>query len=41
MNTKYYIARGWDAVSGRPTRATLEALDLGFVADALEASETV
>jgi aldehyde:ferredoxin oxidoreductase len=34
---EYYAARGWDAATGRPTRATLEALDLGFAADALDA----
>jgi aldehyde:ferredoxin oxidoreductase len=34
---EYYAARGWDPISGRPTRATLEALDLGFAADALDA----
>ncbi|HLF29024.1 MAG TPA: aldehyde ferredoxin oxidoreductase family protein [Anaerolineae bacterium] len=33
---EYYTARGWDAITGRPTRATLEALDLGFAAEALE-----
>ncbi len=34
---EYYAARGWDATSGRPTRTTLESLDLGFAADALDA----
>ena len=34
---EYYEARGWDSATGRPTRATLEALDLGFAADALDA----
>ncbi|HET7091332.1 MAG TPA: aldehyde ferredoxin oxidoreductase family protein [Anaerolineae bacterium] len=33
---EYYAARGWDPVTGRPTRATLEALDLGFAADTLD-----
>ncbi len=37
---EYYAARGWQPVSGRPARATLEALDLGFAADALEAFPT-
>ncbi len=31
----YYALRGWDARSGRPTRATLTALGLGDVADVL------
>lgn len=33
----YYAARGWDSSTGRPARATLESLDLGFAADALDA----
>jgi aldehyde:ferredoxin oxidoreductase len=33
---EYYAARGWDPASGRPTRATLTALNLDFAADALE-----
>jgi aldehyde:ferredoxin oxidoreductase len=32
---EYYAARGWDPRSGRPTRATLERLGLGFAAEAL------
>jgi aldehyde:ferredoxin oxidoreductase len=36
---EYYAARGWDPVTGRPTRATLEALDLGFAAGALSNSK--
>ena len=34
---EYYAARGWDPVTGRPARATLESLGLGFAADALDA----
>ena len=34
---EYYAARGWDRITGRPTRAALESLDLGFAADALDA----
>ena len=30
---EYYAVRGWDPVTGRPTRATLDALNLGFAAD--------
>jgi aldehyde:ferredoxin oxidoreductase len=37
---EYYAARGWDTITGRPTRATLEALDLGFAADTLDALPT-
>jgi len=33
---EYYAARGWDPSTGRPTRATLEALGLSFAAEALE-----
>jgi aldehyde:ferredoxin oxidoreductase len=36
---EYYAARGWDPVTGRPARATLEALDLGFAAGALSNSK--
>ncbi len=36
MVDAYYTRRGWDRDSGRPTRATLERLDLKDVADALE-----
>ncbi len=32
----YYQMAGWDAASGNPTRATLEKLALGWVADLLE-----
>jgi len=31
----YYEMAGWDAVTGNPTRGTLEDLDLGWVADEL------
>jgi aldehyde:ferredoxin oxidoreductase len=33
MLTAYYAARGWDEATGRPTRATLQRLGLGDVAD--------
>ncbi len=33
--TKYYKLEGWDPETGWPTRSTLEALDLGHVADEL------
>ena len=32
----YYEQAGWDPVTGNPPRSTLESLDLGWVADALE-----
>ncbi len=32
---KYYALNGWDVATGIPTRARLEALDLGWVADEL------
>jgi aldehyde:ferredoxin oxidoreductase len=34
--TEYYQSCGWDAQTGTPTRATLETLDLAWVADQLE-----
>jgi aldehyde:ferredoxin oxidoreductase len=34
---KYYALEGWDTSTGAPTRATLEGVNLGFVADKLEA----
>ncbi len=34
----YYQARGWDVNTGIPTRAKLEELGLGYVADELEAN---
>lgn len=36
LKTAFYRLEGWDPASGWPTRATLEALNLGPVADALE-----
>lgn len=33
---RYYRREGWDPSTGWPTRKTLEQLDLGYVADALE-----
>ena len=38
LKTHYYELEGWDTTTGAPTRATLEELDLGFVADKLEAA---
>jgi aldehyde:ferredoxin oxidoreductase len=32
----YYAMAGWDVATGRPTRAKLEELELGWVADLLE-----
>jgi aldehyde:ferredoxin oxidoreductase len=32
---EYYTQAGWDTGSGNPTRATLEELELGWVADAI------
>jgi len=34
----FYELEGWNKSNGWPTRSTLEALDLGFVADALSAA---
>ncbi|HJW84970.1 MAG TPA: aldehyde ferredoxin oxidoreductase family protein [Anaerolineae bacterium] len=34
---EYYAARGWDPITGCPTRTMLQALDLDFAADALDA----
>lgn len=34
--TKFYKLEGWDLATGAPTRSTLDELDLGYVADALE-----
>jgi len=36
--TKFYTLEGWDTSNGWPTRATLEGLGLGFVADRLQAA---
>lgn len=35
---RYYQREGWDPATGWPTRATLEGLGLGYVADGLEAA---
>jgi aldehyde:ferredoxin oxidoreductase len=32
----YYAMAGWDVATGVPTRARLEGLELGWVADLLE-----
>jgi aldehyde:ferredoxin oxidoreductase len=34
--THYYKLEGWDTSSGWPTEATLEGLNLGYVADKLK-----
>jgi aldehyde:ferredoxin oxidoreductase len=31
----YYAQAGWDAATGNPTRATLESVGLGWVAEAI------
>jgi aldehyde:ferredoxin oxidoreductase len=36
MKSKYYTLRGWDIITGVPTRETLEQTGLGDVADDLE-----
>ncbi|MCU0292918.1 MAG: hypothetical protein MUF10_13150 [Thermoanaerobaculaceae bacterium] len=36
--TTFYTLEGWDTASGWPTRRTLEAMDMKFVADALAAA---
>ena len=36
FKTLFYNMQGWDTASGYPTRATLESLGLGYVADELE-----
>jgi aldehyde:ferredoxin oxidoreductase len=36
FKTRFYELQGWDTATGYPTRTTLEALDLGYVADELE-----
>ena len=38
FKTNFYTLEGWDTASGWPTRSTLEGLDLGYVADELEAN---
>jgi len=35
MLKEYYEVQGWDAATGKPTRSTLERLDLKDVADDL------
>jgi aldehyde:ferredoxin oxidoreductase len=39
FKTLYYELEGWDPATGYPTRSTLEALDLAYVADELEENE--
>jgi aldehyde:ferredoxin oxidoreductase len=39
FKTRFYELQGWDPASGYPTRATLESLGLGYVADELESNE--
>jgi aldehyde:ferredoxin oxidoreductase len=36
FKTIFYKLQGWDTESGYPTKATLESMDLGYVADELE-----
>ena len=36
FKTRFYELQGWDTATGYPTRATLESLALGYVADELE-----
>jgi aldehyde:ferredoxin oxidoreductase len=36
FKTRFYRLQGWDPATGYPTRATLESLGLGYVADELE-----
>lgn len=36
FKSTFYELQGWDPATGYPTRATLEALELGYVADELE-----
>ena len=38
FKTRFYELEGWDSATGWPKRSTLEELDLGFVADELEAN---
>jgi aldehyde:ferredoxin oxidoreductase len=39
FKTRFYELQGWDTASGYPTRATLESLELGYVADELEEND--
>ncbi|UCE19811.1 MAG: aldehyde:ferredoxin oxidoreductase [Gemmatimonadota bacterium] len=36
FKTRFYLLQGWDTATGYPTRAALEPLGLGYVADELE-----
>jgi aldehyde:ferredoxin oxidoreductase len=36
FKTRFYELQGWDTATGYPTRATLESLGLGYVADELD-----
>lgn len=36
FKTRFYVREGWDPATGWPMRSTLEEMDLGNVADALE-----
>jgi aldehyde:ferredoxin oxidoreductase len=36
FKTWFYELQGWDTATGYPTRATLESMELGYVADELE-----
>jgi aldehyde:ferredoxin oxidoreductase len=38
LKDRYYALRGWNVSSGRPTRTILEELDMGDVADTLDAA---
>lgn len=38
FKTRFYELQGWDTASGYPTRATLESLDMGHIADELESN---
>jgi hypothetical protein len=38
LKDRYYELAGWDLKTGRPTRATLEELDMKDVADELDAT---
>jgi aldehyde:ferredoxin oxidoreductase len=36
MKSEYYVLRGWDAITGFPTRARLRQLSLGDILGELE-----
>jgi len=38
VKDRYYQRRGWNVNNGRPTRAKLEQLGMGEVADTLESA---